>query len=88
MSDDLLTDAQLHKMLAAQVAEAGGARKWLRKHKLTSYKHAEHMFDNGDAATLDRVLPILGYKPVRRYQRIVSTPITGETDCATQSSNR
>lgn len=67
---DLLTERELEAILAAQVAEAGGAKKWLRKHKLTGFDHVLHMISNGDAATLDRVIQVLGYRPVRRFERI------------------
>lgn len=64
----MITQRELQAELARQVAEAGSAKKWLRKNKvLRSFDHALHMIASGDAATLSGIIDALGYKPVTMY---------------------
>lgn len=47
---------------------AGGAAKWLRKHKLGSrFDHVLHMIENGSAATLPDIQAALKFKTVILY---------------------
>lgn len=68
LEGELLTAAELKVLLREAVADAGGAKAWLRKHKMIE-SHIHHMFTNGDAATLPNVLRELGYEPVTMYRK-------------------
>ena len=65
---ELFTIDELEKHLRDAVAEAGGVKKWIRKHKASGFDHCLHMIENGSAASLDRVLPIIGFRRVTRYE--------------------
>lgn len=67
---ELFTGAELQAMLREDVAAAGGAKKWLRKHKVSGCDHILHMVANGDAATLDDILRVLGFTRVVRYEPV------------------
>jgi len=69
---ELFTLEEIQRHLREEVAQAGGANKWLRKHKATGFDHCLHMIDNGSAASLDGVLPLLGLKKVVRYEAVGS----------------
>lgn len=69
---ELFTANEVQAYLRKEVAAAGGAKKFLRKKKLDGFSHILHMFENGDAATLDRVLPALGFRRVTRYESVES----------------
>lgn len=59
---EIFTEKEVEEYLRQEVQEAGGAAKWLKKHKMFMfYKHILHMFDNGSAATLPQVLDTLGF---------------------------
>lgn len=67
---ELFTIDEVEDYLRREVAAAGGAKKFLRKKKLDGFSHITHMFENGSAATLERVLPALGFRKVTRYEPI------------------
>ncbi len=64
----LFTQAEVQRYLREEVADAGGANKWLRKNKMMGENHILHMVENGDAATLPRFLAILKFRQVTRYE--------------------
>lgn len=66
---DLATAAELKAALRKAVADAGGAKKWLKLHGLSRNNYVAHMYDNGDAATLPETLSVLGYRQVVRYEK-------------------
>jgi hypothetical protein len=72
---ELFTIDEIEKHLREEVAEAGGAKKWCRKHKI-DMSHAIHMVENGSAASLDRVLYALGLRQVIRYEPIAPAKTT------------
>jgi hypothetical protein len=63
----LLTQKELEDRLRKEVENAGGAKKWCRKHNVLM-DHALHMIVNGTAATLPNVLDRLGFRAVTRYE--------------------
>lgn len=77
---ELFTEAEVEKFMREEVADAGGAKTWLRKNKVYGCDHVLHMVTNGSAATLDRILPVLGFKRVIRYEAV--TPATGSASTA------
>lgn len=62
----LLTQKDIEQRLREEVKAAGGAKKWCRKNNV-SMNHALHMVENGSAATLDKILDVLGLEKVTRY---------------------
>lgn len=75
---ELFTEKEVQAYMRNEVYAAGGAKKWLKKNNMT-FNHAIHMIENGDAATLDRVLDVLGFRRVTRYEPI--------TNAATDAAN-
>lgn len=71
--DDIITLDQLEAHLRREVVAAGSAKKWCRKNKV-SMDHALHMIANGSAAGLPSVREALGFREVRRYERIAPMP--------------
>lgn len=73
-----LTQEELHALMREQVEAAGGARKWLRLHKLSSFDHVQHMISDGRMATDERVLPVLGFRRVVLFEPIAPLPAAGD----------
>lgn len=69
---ELFTHAEVQAHLRYEVEAAGGAAKWMRKNGFGHKKYIQHMFANGDAATLPDVLLHLGFKRVERFMPIVA----------------
>lgn len=65
---ELFTREEVQKVLREAVRDAGGAKKWLRKHKLCQYNL--HMIEDGRGATLPGVLEALGFRKVDRYEEV------------------
>lgn len=65
----MFTKEEVQSMLREQVAAAGGAKNWMRKHRAMNIA-PEHMIENGSAATLERVLPLIGMVAVTLYKPI------------------
>jgi hypothetical protein len=63
---ELFTIDEIEKLLREEVVAAGGAKKWCVKNNV-SMGHALHMVENGTAASLPRVLDVLGLEKVTRY---------------------
>ena len=68
---EIFTIEQVQQHLRDEVAEAGGAKKWLRKNKVFGCDHILHRVQNGDAATLPRVMKVLKFRRVDRYEPFV-----------------
>lgn len=64
------TEDEVRRHLRDQVAAAGGARKWLRKHKLSGFDHVLHMIEDGRLGTDERLLSVLGFKRVVLYEAV------------------
>lgn len=65
---ELFTQQEIEAHLRDEVREAGGAKKWLKRHKLGSqFDHVLHMVENGSAATLPRIQYALKFKTVIMY---------------------
>ena len=67
---ELFTEKDLQSLLREDVAEAGGAKKWCRKNNVTGYDYSLHMITDGRAATMQDVLPVLGFRQVVLYEEI------------------
>lgn len=67
----IFTEGQMVAAFRQEVEEAGGAKAWLRKNKMTGeMSHALHIVSNGDAAVLPRFMQVRGYRQVIRYEKI------------------
>jgi hypothetical protein len=65
---ELFTREECERYFREEVARAGGAKKWLRKNKISGLDHVHHMIDNGQYFTHPQVLYRLGLKPVERWE--------------------
>jgi hypothetical protein len=66
---EIFTKDEVEKYLREEVEAVGGAKKWCRKHNV-NMDHALHMVADGSAATLPRVIGVLGFREVIRYEPI------------------
>lgn len=65
---EIFTLEEVKFYMRDEVRAAGGAKKWLRKHKLRNqFDHVLHMVENGDAATSPPILDALGFRRITRY---------------------
>ena len=68
LGGELFTKEDVEKYLREEVSMAGGAKKWLRKHKLGGqFDHILHMVEDGRAATLPAMQHVLKFKTVILY---------------------
>jgi len=65
---ELFTREQCEKYFREEVKRAGGSKKWLRKHKVYGLDHVYHMIDNGSYFHHPRVMEVLGFKAVERWE--------------------
>jgi hypothetical protein len=67
---EIFTADEVATYMRHEVDAAGGARKWLRKHRMLSEAHIIHMIEDGTAATIPRFLSELGFRQIVRYEAI------------------
>lgn len=65
---ELISEREIQARLRFEVKTAGGAKKWLRKHKITGHDHVEHMISDGRAATFPDVMRALGFQRVVLFE--------------------
>lgn len=74
---EIFTTKEVEEFMRSEVNAAGGARKWLRKNGVTGLEHVMHMVADGRAATLDRVLLVLGFRRVALFESTRPGPDNG-----------
>lgn len=67
--------AGLCDLMARRVREGGGAKRWLRRHKVFGFEAVTHMVSDGRIATHERVLPALGFERAVLYEGVPEEPV-------------
>jgi hypothetical protein len=72
-SGELFTHAQCQAYFCEEVRLAGGAKKWLRKNKVTGLDHVLHMINDGRYFTHPQIMERLGFREVVRWEAVRSS---------------
>jgi hypothetical protein len=67
---ELFTREQCEKYFREEVADAGGAKKWLKKNKVYGMDHVHHMVNDGSYFEHPVVMDRLGFKKVERWEAV------------------
>lgn len=66
---ELFSRSECEEYFREEVRAAGGAKKWLRKHKFSSFEfsHCLHLIENGGLFDNDRIRERLGFQRIERW---------------------